>query len=145
MAVAQHEKERTLQREIARLVEGALPGVDVLAVELTGSGRFCVFVDHPSGVDHALCERVSNVLRRYLDDYAVEVSSPGPEPPLRTRDHFRRAVGRRVRVRTETARTRGEVVDAGARTVRIAPGADPVEIPYGEIVRANLIDEGTDE
>jgi len=89
----QHEKERTLQREVARLVEGALPGVDVLALELTGKERFCVFVDHAQGVDHALCERVTNVLRRYLDKYSVEVSSPGPERPLRTRDHFARAVG----------------------------------------------------
>ena len=67
MASKQHETERTLQREVARLVEGALPGVDVLALELTGKERFCVFVDHAQGVDHALCERVTTVLRPYLD------------------------------------------------------------------------------
>jgi ribosome maturation factor RimP len=138
----QHEKERTLQREVARLVEGALPGVDVLALELTGKERFCVFVDHAQGVDHALCERVTNVLRSYLDDYSVEVSSPGPERPLRTRDHFARAVGRTVRVKTETGRARGEVVQAGARAVKIAANGEPVDIPYEAIVRANLIDEG---
>src|SRR5919201_7012939 len=110
MASKQHEKERTLQREVARLVEVALPGVDVLALELTGKERFCVFVDHARGVDHALCERVTNVLRRYLDDYSVEVSSPGPERPLRTREHFQRAVGRKVKVKTAGARLRGEVV-----------------------------------
>jgi ribosome maturation factor RimP len=138
----QHEKERTLQREVARLVEGALPGVDVLALELTGKERFCVFVDHAQGVDHALCERVTNVLRRYLDEYTVEVSSPGPERPLRTRDHFARAVGRAVRVKTETGRARGQVVQAGERAVKIAANGEPVDIPYDAIVRANLIDEG---
>jgi ribosome maturation factor RimP len=138
----QHEKERTLQREVARLVEGALPGVDVLALELTGKERFCVFVDHSQGVDHALCERVTNVLRRYLDEYTVEVSSPGPERPLRTRDHFARAVGRAVRVKTETGRARGQVVQAGERAVKIAANGEPVDIPYDAIVRANLIDEG---
>ena len=142
MSSTQHEKERTLQREVARLVEGALPGVDVLALELTGKERFCVFVDHAQGVDHALCERVTNVLRRYLDDYSVEVSSPGPERPLRTRDHFARAVGRTVRVKTETGRARGQVVQAGARAVKIAANGEPVDIPYEAIVRANLIDEG---
>ncbi len=145
MSSTQHEKERTLQREVARLVEGALPGVDVLALELTGKERFCVFVDHAQGVDHALCERVTNVLRSYLDKYSVEVSSPGPQRPLRTRDHFSRAVGRTVRVKTETGRARGQVVQAGERAVKIAANGEPVDIPYEAIVRANLIDEGNQE
>jgi ribosome maturation factor RimP len=145
VASTQYERERTLQREVARLVQGALPGVDVLALELTGKERFCVFVDHAEGVDHALCERVTHVLRRYLDDYSVEVSSPGPERPLRTRDHFERAVGRTVRVKTETGRARGQVVQAGERAVQIAANGEPVDIPYEAIVRANLIDEGNRE
>ena len=142
MASKQHETERTLQREVARLVERALPGVDVLALELTGKERFTVYVDHPQGVDHALCERVTSVLRPYLDTYTVEVSSPGIERPLRTRDHFVRAVGRPVRVKTETGRARGQVVSAGERAVQIAADGEPVDIPYEQIVRANLIDEG---
>jgi ribosome maturation factor RimP len=142
MASKQQETERTLQREVARLVERALPGVDVLALELTGKERFTVYVDHPQGVDHALCERVTTVLRPYLDTYTVEVSSPGFERPLRTRDHFVRAVGRPVRVKTETGRARGQVVSAGERAVQIAADGEPVDIPYEQIVRANLIDEG---
>ena len=142
MANKQHERERTLQREVARLVEGALPGVHVLALELNGKERFCVFVDHAQGVDHALCERVTTVLRPYLDTYSVEVSSPGIERPLRTRDHFVRAVGRPVRVKSEVGRVRGEVVAAGERAVQIAADGEPVDIPYEQIVRANLIDEG---
>src|ERR671938_1383599 len=95
-----HDKERQLTREIAPKVEGALPGTEVLAVELTSPERFTVYVDHVLGVDHALCERVTNVLRDYLRDYSVDVSSPGIERPLRKREHFREAVGRRVTVRT---------------------------------------------
>ena len=76
MASGQHQRERELQREVARQIEGALPGVEVLALEFTGKERFCVYVDHPQGVDHALCERVTDVLRPYLDRYSVEVSSP---------------------------------------------------------------------
>ena len=143
MASLQHEKERTLRRDVARLVEPALPGVDVLAVELTGRDRFCVYVDHPGGVDHALCERVTNVLRSYLDDYTVEVSSPGFDRPLRTQPHFERAVGRNVRVKTATGGVRGQVLKATAGAVQIRNGADAVDIPYDAIVRANLIDEGT--
>ena len=85
------EKERQLQKEIAPRVEHDVPGVDVLAVELLTPSRFCVYVDHPEGVDHALCERVTDVLRDYLREYSVEVSSPGLDRPLRTREHFEAA------------------------------------------------------
>jgi ribosome maturation factor RimP len=142
VATTPHQKERELQREIARTVEAALPGVEVLALELTGKERFCVYVDHPHGVDHALCERVTSVLRPYLEQYSVEVSSPGLDRPLRTKAHFERAVGRTVKVKTTTGKARGEVLAAGDRAFSINNGADATDIPYDQIVRANLIDEG---
>ena len=125
-------------------MESDLPGVEVLAVELSGPERFTVFVDHPKGVDHALCERVTNTLREYLRHYSVDVSSPGLERPLRRKEHFRSVVGRRVSLRTESRRRfRGEVVDAGDRVVTVHAGGEDVEIPYDEIVRGNLIYERT--
>ncbi|MDQ4030135.1 MAG: ribosome maturation factor RimP [Actinomycetota bacterium] len=135
------QQERTLEREISRQVENGLPGVEVLAVELSGPERFTVFVDHPQGVDHALCARVTDVLRGYLERYTVDVSSPGLERPLRKRGHFANAVGRRVAIRTpERKRVRGEVVGAGARAVTVRTGDGDIEIPYDAIVRGNLID-----
>ncbi len=117
--------------------------MEVLALEITGKERFRVYVDHPAGVDHALCERVTGVLRPYLTDYAVEVSSPGLDRPLRTRAHFERAVGRSVRLKTLDRRLRGEVVSAGERSLQLDAGTgEPTDIPYDAIVRANLIDEG---
>src|SRR3982750_2541118 len=95
-----YEKERELQRDVSRTVESGVPGVEVLAVELSGPERFTVFVDHPEGVDHALCARVTDVLRDYLREYSVDVSSPGVERPLRRPEHFRRAVGHKVALRT---------------------------------------------
>ena len=136
-------RERTLQDEIAPAVESRVPGVEVLAVELPSTNRLRVYIDHEGGVDHALCERVTDVLRPYLDRYSVEVSSPGFERPLRTKAHFERAVGRAVRLKTTTGRAHGAVVSAGDRTVQLQNGAEPIDIPYDEIVRANLIDEGT--
>ena len=138
-----HDKERTLQREVGQRVESALPDVEVLAVELRGPEHFTVYVDRVgAGVDHALCERVTDVLRDYLRDYAVDVSSPGPERPLRKPAHFRNAVGRKVALRTDgRKRVRGEVVSAGERTVTVKTADEAVEVPYEEIVRGNLIDE----
>jgi ribosome maturation factor RimP len=141
-----HTKERTLFAEIAPHVERHVPGVQVLALELSGPEAFSVYVDHPGGVDLALCERVTDVLRPYLERYSVEVSSPGSEPPLRTAEHFRGAVGRRVALRTAgevrgRRRFRGEVVAAGADAVTVSTGEEAVDVPYETIVRGNLIAE----
>ena len=144
-----YDTERTLYRDVARRVETALPDVEVLAVELLSPQRFCVYVDRVGGsVDHALCERVTNVLRDYLITYAVDVSSPGIERPLRKPAHFERAVGRKIAVRTRAEiggrkRFRGELLAADERTVKVAAGeTESVDIPYDSIVRGNLIDEG---
>jgi ribosome maturation factor RimP len=140
-----HDREKSLEREVARHVETAMPDVEVLAVELSGLEQFTVFIDRVGGpVDHALCERVTNELRDYLRTYTVGVSSPGEDRPLRKPAHFRNVVGRTVALRTESRkRVRGEVVsaDEGAVTVQTADGS--VDVPYDEIVRGNLIDERT--
>jgi ribosome maturation factor RimP len=141
-----YDKEKELTGEVTLVVERALPEVDVLAVELLSPSRFCVFVDHPSGVDHALCQRVTDLLRDYLDRYSVEVSSPGLERPLRTPDHFQHALGHSVALRTAEAihgrkRFRGRVVAARDRTFRLATETDEFDIPYENLVRGNLIDE----
>jgi ribosome maturation factor RimP len=143
-----HEKERQLTREVAQTVEQGLPGVEVLAVELSGPERFTVYIDHTTGVDHALCERVTGLLRGFLDRYTVDVSSPGIERPLRTPAHFRNAVGRKVAIRTETdiggrKKFRGTVADAEQNAVALeVADHERVTIPYEAIVRGNLVDEG---
>jgi ribosome maturation factor RimP len=137
-----HTKERELHREVAEQVESAVPDVEVLAVELRGPDQLAVFLDRPGGVDLALCERVTGVLRGYLKEYSLEVSSPGLERPLRTRSHFEQAIGRRVSIRTaEKKKLKGEVVRAGEGAVTVVAGEE-IDVPYDEIVRGNLIDEG---
>jgi ribosome maturation factor RimP len=143
-----YARERTLQEEIAPAVEQRLPGVEVLAVELLSPSRFCVYVDHPDGVDHALCERVTRVLEDFRADWTIDVSSPGPERPLRRREHFASVVGHRVSLRTSPEidgrdRFRGIVVEVGDDAITLdVPDAGAVRIPYESIVRGNLIDEG---
>jgi ribosome maturation factor RimP len=145
--VTVYDKEKELTGEVSLLVEDALPEVDVLAVELTSPTRFCVYVDHPGGVDHDLCRRVTDLLRGYLDRYTVEVSSPGVERPLRKPDHFKHALGQRVALRTKSTidgrtRFRGSIVAARDDSLRLATETDEFDIPYENLVRGNLIDEG---
>src|SRR5437660_7318447 len=141
-----YEKERQLQEEIGSRIEHDLPGVEVLAVELASPDRFVVYVDHPEGVDHALCVRVTDVLRDYLREYTVDVSSPGIERPLRKPSHFARVLGHHVAVRTREpvagrSKFKGELQDAGADALKLGVEGQTYEIPYDAIVRGNLIDE----
>ena len=142
-----HVRERELERELSERIAERLPETEVLAVELLGPDLFRIYIDHPRGVDHALCERVTGLLDDYRRSYGIEVSSPGLERPLRKPEHFARYVGRRVSVRTSDElhgrkRFRGELVSADDRAVHVATGSEPVDIPYEQIVRGNLIDEG---
>ena len=140
-------REKTLQDEIAPAVERGVPGVEVLAVELLSPSRFCVYVDHPKGVDHALCAEVTRLLDAYRSDYSIDVSSPGPERPLRKPTHFADSVGKRVFVRTDRAiegksKFKGELIEAADGAVTVEAAGKPLRIPYDAIVRANLIHEG---
>ena len=140
---ATHEREKDLTRDIARRIETALPETEVLAVELTKPDGFTVFIDDVRGVDHRLCEQVTDLLSGYRREWDISVSSPGTERPLRTPQHFRSVVGRRVALRTEgRRRLRGEVVDADERAVTVRTQTESVEVPYDAIVRGNLIEEG---
>jgi ribosome maturation factor RimP len=138
-----HDKERVLEREIGGKVDQALPGVEVLAVEFTGPERFTVYVDREGkAVDLALCEQVTRLLTDYLREYGIDVSSPGPERPLRKPEHFQRALGRRVKLKTaERTKLRGEVKRADDNAVTVAADSGDVDIPYEQIVRGNLIYE----
>ncbi len=143
MATGMYERERELTAAITPTVETALPGVEVLAVEIMGRGHFCVYVDRPEGVDFALCERVTRLLGDYRTDWAIDVSSPGPERPLRRPEHFRRAIGDTVKLRTTgSQKIRGTVLDADDLAVTIATNGTTHQIPVGEIARGNLIAEG---
>ena len=121
------------------------PDVDVLLVEQVSAGKVRLFVDHPNGVDLALCERITAHLRELLVDYSLEVSSPGPERPLTKPQHFRRFVGRRARVRTREDHDgrhtfTGELVGASDSEITVAADTGVVSIPYTDINRSNLLE-----
>ena len=99
MAIA--ERVRDL---VAPLAQAA--SVDLYDVEHHG-GMVRILVDSDTGVDLDELARLSRSVSRALDEhdlidgrYTLEVSSPGLERPLRTPDHFRRAAGSAVKVKT---------------------------------------------
>ena len=133
-----------LERTIESRLRQAQPDIEVIALERPATEPLRLFIDRPGGVDLALCERVTEELRDLLVDYALEVSSPGPERPLTKPEHFRRYLGRRVRVRTREpiAGQRsftGELREADEGSVSVDAGAGVVTIPLAAVRRSNLV------
>src|SRR5215210_5878948 len=94
----------TISEDVESRLASVEPDVELLCCERNASERLRLVIDHPGGVDLALCERVTHHLRDLLVDFGLEVSSPGPQRPLTKPEHYRRFLGRRVRVRTRQAR-----------------------------------------
>ncbi len=65
--------------EIQQQLSDLDPDIDVVALEKPRNDALRLFVDHPEGVDLALCEKVTKHMKHLLVDYSLEVSSPGPK------------------------------------------------------------------
>jgi ribosome maturation factor RimP len=142
---------QALNSEIEALLAAGAPDVEVLLVEVVDGDTLRLFIDHPDGVTLAHCEQVTELLAGYREDYALEVSSPGEDRPLTKPHHFRRFLGRRVRLRLHEPRDglapnagrsvnfTGELVGASEEEATIAAGDGVVSIPYDRIARSNLV------
>ncbi len=131
---------------VVPLVDAA--GLQIYDIELAG-GVLQVLVDRPGGADIDAISKLARGISRALDehdpiagDYALEVSSPGLERPLRTPGHFSGAVGSTVKVKTRPGtggdrRVEGTITaaDPSHVTVRDAEGVDH-PVAYDDIERA---------
>jgi ribosome maturation factor RimP len=110
-----------------------------------------IFIDKPGGVSHGDCEVVSNHVGTLLDvddlianRYILEVSSPGIERGLYKRADYERFAGSRVKLRASEPidgqrNFRGRLVGLFGDNVRLdADGRGQIEIPYEQIVKANI-------
>lgn len=142
----------SLQSDIESRLADSEPEVEVLLAEVSGAGLVRVFIDHPDGVTLGLCERVTGALADLRENYAVEVSSPGPRRPLTRPAHFQRFIGRRARVslagplaltdgEQPQASITGEIVAADGDAVTLATASGLVAVAYEDVRRANLIEE----
>jgi ribosome maturation factor RimP len=145
--VARPDPRPSVAHEVERDVVTQLPDVEVVDVQLSG-GVLCVLIDHPNGVDHELCGRVSNVLRGYTERYQLEVSSPGIPRPLVRPKHFVRSVGSQIAVETREAidgrrRFTGALRDADDERIvlELPDREEPLPIPLALVRKSHLVEE----
>src|SRR5213080_3922084 len=134
-----------LEQTIDERLQAIDPEVDLVLLERPAAESLRIYVDHPAGVNFELCERVTEALRDLLEDYSLEVSSPGSDRPLTKPQHFRRYVGRRARVRTREpiggrSIFTGTLTGADDGAVELDADTGVVSIPYSDINRSNLLE-----
>jgi ribosome maturation factor RimP len=68
-----------LQNDIQQQLHELDAELDLVALEQPEKESLRLFIDHPGGVDLALCEQVTKHLNHLRAEYSLEVSSPGPK------------------------------------------------------------------
>jgi ribosome maturation factor RimP len=133
-----------IEAEAQERIASEIPNVDLLVCEELGHERLRFVIDSAEGVDLELCERVTALFPDLLEEFSLEVSSPGPERPLRTPEHFSERAGERIRVRTSepvsgSRNLIGTLVSSEQESLLlVTEQGEEVRIDFEIIARANL-------
>ena len=135
------------------VIEGeGLEVVDVTFGREAGRRILRVIVDREGGVDLDTISELSQKVSRRLDlegfepgPYALEVSTPGIERPLRRPEDFRRAVGERVLVKTPDGIVEGELRAAEVDAIRVASSEGERRVALEEVAAAKTVVDWDEE
>ncbi len=126
---------------------------ELVHVEVLGQNREKIvrlFVDKPGGIALDDCVLISRQLGDLIDvqiedigSYRLEVSSPGPNRPLKKKEDFHRFKGSKIKIETHEAvngrkRFTGILETAEGSSVTLSIDGNPVEISDLNICKAML-------
>lgn len=110
-----------------------------------------IYIDHPDGITVDDCALVSRQLSAVLDvedpiagEYNLEVSSPGLNRPLFTKDHYVAVLGERVKLKTRypvngRRKYTGQVRQVTENSIELEIDNKIEVISIADIEKANLI------
>jgi len=144
-----------LREQLRELLAPVVAGLGYQLWELeylprSGGGLLRVYIDSPNGISLDDCERASRVVSDTLDaadpipgHYTLEVSSPGLDRVLRTREHFERFAGERVKLEMMQPiegrkRFAGRLLGVGERDITLELESGRISLPIDDIHRARL-------
>lgn len=142
-----HERLATLIRSM---------GYELIGCEWLSQGRqavFRIYVDKENGITVDDCSQVSYQVGAMLDvedlvpgNYALEVSSPGIDRPLFEIAHYRKYIGRQVKVKLHLSINQRRQYKGILQRVEgddiylLVDGCEQeVKLPFSAIEKANLI------
>ncbi|GAB3198531.1 ribosome maturation factor RimP [Pontibacter aydingkolensis] len=146
---------------IKAMAEDSLPDNDLFIVDISVSDsavrpKITVLADGEQGITIAQCATISRRINKRIEEafgeeisYVLEVSSPGVDFPLTQPQQFKRNVGRSLKVKmqdgTEKTGKLEEVTETGINLLEEIKQKGkkatyvPVQVPYGDIVKANVV------
>ncbi len=133
--------EETVRSIVVPLADDEM--VEVVDVEHKGATLRITVDQAPDGIGTEALARVTRAISRAMDEheplpgqYTLEVSSPGLERPLRTADHFTRAIGEQIKVKTSVEvhgqrRFEGELVEVDGDEI-VVDLDEPLAVDSGD-------------
>ena len=134
-----------LEEQIKLIVENSgLKLYDIVTKKEHERNIFRVIVTSKDGVNLDKCAEISRMISPILDvdepmngEYILEVSSPGIERKLRTKEHFKASVGEKVKVKDFATETyKGELIFADDQKIIVKTEFADEEITYDSILSA---------
>ncbi|MBF9253505.1 ribosome maturation factor [Pontibacter sp. 172403-2] len=143
------------------MAEASLPESDLFIVDVTVSDtpvrpKITVLADGEQGITIDQCATISRRINAKIVEvfgeeisYVLEVSSPGVDFPLTQPKQYQRNVGRSLKVKLQDGAEKTgkleEVTESGIGLLEEVKQKGkkathvPVQIPFGEIVKANVV------
>jgi ribosome maturation factor RimP len=107
------------KENIIRVLEADLEGTGlfVLTLDVKPGNDIRITLDGEAGVKVADCVKVNRIIEAHFDrdveDYQLQVTSPGADQPLTDRRQFKRHIGRTLAIVTaEEEKEEGEMIEA---------------------------------
>jgi ribosome maturation factor RimP len=143
------------QRKLRDICEPVINSLGLELVEITytrqnGQRVVEITIDGPEGISHIECEKVTRAVEGPLDEadlipesYLLQVSSPGLDRPLITREHYLRFCGNDIRVKTYQPidgqrNFKGVLLGLEGDDVVLDILGKQVKLPLEQITRARL-------
>lgn len=144
-----------MSRIASTLNDQLLSIVNAMGYEFVGAemqGRVLqLFIDKENGVGLDDCSRVSRQVSAMLDvenpiqgHYILEVSSPGLDRPLFELTHYKKQLGKRIKVHMQAPINRrrkfvGMLLRVVDNDIHLLVDEEEVVLPFSEIEKANVI------
>ena len=131
---------------ITDLIAQHIEGSDVFLVEVLvkPGNAIRVHVDSPEGISIDECVKISRFVNESLDrdveDYSLEVSSPGLGGSFRVKQQYEKNVGRDIEVLyTDGIKVKGKLVSVEEKRIVLMVNGEDEEIGFEEIKTAKAI------
>ncbi|KAA3440175.1 ribosome maturation factor RimP [Rufibacter hautae] len=149
------------EKTIEEFAQAALPEPDLFIVSVKVSDtpvrpKVTILADGDQGISIDQCAQISRRVSKRIEEamgeefsYVIEVSSPGVDFPLTTERHYRKNIGRSVKLTFEGgAEKTGEIRDVLEDGILLAEEVkqkhkkallEPVHVAFSNIVKAQIV------